>query len=75
MACCPASVIVFNGAIVNEAYTASMRAQYGDLPRVEVLYLVDGEYVLAGIFTQVQFNGSSILVDNGGQMRGILKIS
>lgn len=75
MACCPSTIIVFNAAVVTEGYTSSMRQQYGPVPRVEVLYLVDGEYVSSGVFTQVQFNGSAIMLDNGGQMRGILKIS
>jgi hypothetical protein len=74
-ACCSPEIFAFNTDVVTQQYTAAMAARFGTLPKIDVLYLVDGEYVVAGIFTQVQFDGSNIMVDNGGVQRGILRIS
>lgn len=73
--CCLPTTFTFNGPLVTEQYTAAMAAIYGPIPKLEVYYLVDGDYVAAGIFTQIQFDGSNILVDNGGPARGILRVS
>lgn len=66
--CCPYNQVTFNEAVTTINYT-------GDAPEVSVYYLIDGEYVAAGAFTEVKIGGGVIRVDHGGIMRGILKYS
>jgi hypothetical protein len=76
MTCCTPIIQTGNSALTDMQYTASMAQVFGPTPKIEVMYLnEEGNYVFAGVFTQVQFNGSQILVDHGGPAKWLLKIS
>jgi hypothetical protein len=54
-----------------------MQAAYGDAPKVTVVYWDGTQYVAAGIFTSVSFDGypvTSVTVDHGGSATGLIKI-
>lgn len=73
--CCPNNIRTFNEAVTNVAYTPELAAVYGEYPKIEVMYLVGGEYRVSGTLTAVSFDGSMISVDHGGVQRGLLKLS
>ena len=50
-----------------------MAQQYGPEPNVQVYYKEGEEFVLSD-FSQVIFDGSTIIVDHGGLNTGIIKI-
>lgn len=78
MPCCnPLITHFFNEAVTTIGYSPSMQAQYGNAPKVTVLYWDGEQYVAAGIFTSIAFTGypvTSITVDHGGGSVGIIKI-
>lgn len=74
--CCPNSTFIGNSATSVIPYTASMRSLYGDLPAVAIYYRDENmNWVAAGVFTQVQFDGNTIFVDHGGQNRWQIRIN
>lgn len=64
-------------AVSTIPYTPSMQANYGPVPKVDVYYRDENmNWTSAGIFTQVQFDGNTILVDHGGSgNRWMIKVS
>jgi hypothetical protein len=55
-----------------------MASQYGQAPKVDVLYWDGTQYVSAGIMTQIKFDTypvTQVTVDHGGNSTGIIKIS
>lgn len=76
MTCCPPYIVAGNSAFTDEPYTDAMKALYGPLPKIDILYLnEEGNYVFAGNYTFKQFSGDRIFVDHGGVYRWILKVS
>lgn len=74
--CCTPYIETGNSALIDVQYTDTMRQTFGDVPRIELLFLnEEGNYVAAGIFTQIQFNGTNILGDNGGPAKWLIKVS
>lgn len=51
-----------------------MIEQYGAKPNVQVYYKEGTEYVLSDDMNAVSFDGSMIVVDNGGLNTGVVKI-
>lgn len=73
MQCCPDNTTGF----VNQ--TATDVPYFGtSKPMVTVLYVNNGVWTSAGVFTSIQLQGSptnNIHVDHGGQMTGLIKLS
>lgn len=76
MPCCQSTIFAGSSALSDLQYTPAMAALYGPLPKIDVAYMNEaGDYVFAGVFTQVQFNGDRILIDHGGPAKWIARIS
>jgi hypothetical protein len=79
MPCCePTITPFFNEASTTLSYGPSLQAQYGNAPKVTVIYWDGAQYVAAGIFTSIALDGypvTSITVDHGGISTGLLKIN
>jgi hypothetical protein len=79
MACCNPTIIpFFNTPSTTFGYGPSMASQYGQAPKVDVLYWDGTQYVSAGIMTQVKFDTypvTQVTVDHGGNSTGLIKIS
>lgn len=79
MPCCSSTIQpFFNEASTTVIYGPSLQSQYGNAPKVSVLYWDGTQYVAAGIFTSIAFTGfpvTSITVDHGGVSTGLLKIA
>lgn len=79
MPCCnPTIQPFFNVASTTIAYGPAFQAQYGNAPKVTVVYWDGTQYVAAGIFTSIAFTGypvTSITIDHGSDSaQGIIKI-
>lgn len=75
MSCCPESITTFAGV---SSTTVPYSGEYGSAPKVTVLYLQDGVWISAGIFTQVAMIGmpvNQVKVDHGMVATGIIKLS
>jgi len=82
MPCCnPFVETFFNVPSTTIGYGPSFQAQYGDAPKVTVLYWDEDneQYVAAGIFTSISFVGfpvTQININHGSDSAtGIVKIS
>ena len=76
MPCCVPTIFAGSSELSDIQYTPAMAAIYGPLPKIETLYMNEsGDYVFAGVFTQVQFNGANILVNHGGPAQWIVRVS
>lgn len=64
MICCPVNITPF----FNEDTTTIPFT--GDKPIVQVIYFQDGQWTVAGVFTEVKFSGSNIIVNHGGPATG-----
>lgn len=74
MTCCPATIVTFtNQPSSTIGYTGGLAEQYGPEPNVQVFYKEGTEFVQSE-FSEVKFNGSTIIVDHGGLNTGIIKI-
>lgn len=81
MPCCnPLIQPFFNVASTTISYGPAMQQQYGNAPKITVVYWDEEneQYVAAGIFTSIAFTGypvTSITVDHGSDSaQGIIKI-
>lgn len=79
MSCCnPTIVPFFNATSTTIGYGPSMVLQYGQAPKVDVLYWDGTQYIGAGIMTQIKFDTypvTVITVDHGGgPATGLIKI-
>jgi hypothetical protein len=79
MSCCsPYTETFFNVSSTTINYGPSFQALYGPAPKVTVLYWDGTQYVAAGIFTSIAFDGfpvTSITVDHGSDgATGIIKL-
>ena len=55
-----------------------MQAQYGQAPKVSVVYWDGVQYVAAGILTSIKFDTypvSNIIIDHGALATGIVKLN
>lgn len=80
MSCCnPLTVPFFNVSQTVIEYSSSLRALYGDAPRISVYYQDnDLIYHAAGIMTQIKFDTfpvNTITVDHGGPAKGKIIIT
>lgn len=81
MGCCPSTILIFAGVLsASFPYTPAMVAVYGIKPRVEVYVydMVNNEFYTnnGGVpVSQIHFDGSNILIDNGGIASGYVKVS
>lgn len=79
MPCCnPTTIPFFNEASTTISYGPSLQEQYGNAPKVTVVYWDGTQYVAAGIFTSIAFTGypvTNITVDHGGSSTGIIKLN
>lgn len=68
MICCDAILTTFvNQPTVTVPYT-------GNRPTVSVTYLIDGIWQAAGVATPITITDTDVVVDNGGNMTGVVKI-
>lgn len=78
MPCCnPTIQPFFNVASTTISYGPAMQEQYGNAPKVTVVYWDGTQYVAAGIFTSIAFTGfpvTSVTVTHGGVSTGLIKI-
>ena len=77
MSCCtPTIKSFFNALITTIPYTATMQAQYGPTPEVEVWYWdsTNSRYYVNYLGSEVVFQANTITIDHGGISRGIVKI-
>lgn len=75
MPCCPLNTFNFINATQT---TIPYAGEFGDKPLVDVMYLIDGEWIAKGVFTNIYLLGfptSSIKVDHGGPATGVIKLS
>lgn len=75
MSCCPESITTFAGG---SSTTVPYNGEFGPKPTVTVLYIIDGVWTAAGVFTQISLIGepvTSVKVDHGGISTGIIKLS
>jgi len=79
MPCCSPTIIAFhNTPSTTFGYGPSMVLQYGQAPKVDVIYWDGTKYVSAGIMTQIKFDTypvTQVTVDHGGASSGLIKIS
>lgn len=68
MICCDVILTTFvNQPTVTVPYT-------GNRPIVSVTYLIDGVWQAAGVATPITITDTDVVVDNGGEMTGVIKI-
>lgn len=68
MSCCAESITTFAGV-------SSTTVPYsGNKPMVTVLYMVDGVWTAAGVFTSIKITETQVIVDHGGVATGIIKL-
>jgi len=69
MSCCTITILPFAAALTTTIpYT-------GDKPTVSVIYLqADNTFLIAGVFTQINYIGSEVVVDHGGLASGYIKL-
>lgn len=68
MPCCPQ----YNYTFANESVTI---IPFVGAVMVNVLYLIDGVWTAAGMFTQIQKTATQVTVDHGGPATGVIKIT
>lgn len=64
MPCCPQNITSF----FNQ--TSTTISYSGVKPLVSVIYFVDGVWKEAGVFTEIRFTGSNVIVNHGGPATG-----
>lgn len=70
MSCCAENITNFNNvSITNTPFIGTIQ------PLVTVLYLVAGEWISAGISTQIAITPGNVKIDHGGPATGIVKLS
>jgi hypothetical protein len=79
MPCCEPTITHFsNVSSTTISYGPSLSTAHGPAPKVTVLYWDGTQYVAAGIFTSIAFDGypvTSITVDHGSDSAtGIIKL-
>lgn len=75
MTCCLSYTFPINGQLTTDiVYSETMKEQLGGVPKIDLYYLVDDEFVLqTGV--EILFDENSIHIDHGGPAIGIVKIS
>lgn len=63
MTCCPVNIVpFFNQITTTIPYTGN--------PVVQVMYFIDGQWKIEGVFTEIRFTGGNIVVNHGGMSTG-----
>lgn len=75
MPCCPSIQEVFNNVpSTSIPYGPDRQLLYGLKPFVQVIYFIDGQYILSNNFSAVTFGSDNIIVDHGGLGSGFITI-
>lgn len=69
MICCPQNITNFNNVSTTDV------AFIGATPKVDVLYLVNGQWIAQGVSTSITLQPGNIHIDHGGPATGIVKLS
>lgn len=68
MTCCPTIKTIFsNVEETNVPYD-------GPAPFVQVVYFEEGQYIAAGVFTQMKYTPGNIRINHGGQASGFVLV-
>lgn len=69
MICCAPNITQFAAEFITTV------PYVGTRPTVSVIYLQpDGTFLQAGVFTQINFTTTDVIVDHGGQSSGYIKL-
>lgn len=80
MSCCTPTIFPFANVVSSTIdYNAGLRAKYGRVPQVQVLYYDSeaGELLVSNNTTRIALTGNpvnSIAIDHGGMQSGIIRI-
>lgn len=72
MPCCDLNTTTFVNQLTT---TIAYGGEYGERPLVEVIYLVDGQWIQQGVFSNIRIQPGQIFIDHGGPSTGVVKLS